>query len=142
MALLSIALTCSSTVIALELEPYLVKNLNTQVITDNFSDSTTFFEDFVSLDNELLFSANNGTVLGHELWRTDGTEDGTQLVRDIFEGSADSLPQEFVNIDGTVYFSARSELGRELWKSDGSFDGTVLARIIHKRRRTSFNPLI
>ena len=34
------------------------------------------------MNNELYFSADNGEH-GSELWKTDGTEDGTIMVKDI-----------------------------------------------------------
>ncbi|MEA5502279.1 ELWxxDGT repeat protein, partial [Halotia wernerae UHCC 0503] len=53
----------------------------------------------------------------------DGTPEGTVLVKDIKPGSGSSYPNKFVNINGTLYFTANS---RELWKSDGTTEGTVL----------------
>jgi len=85
---------------------------------------------FKSAGQFLFFSANNGTN-GNELWKTDGTEAGTVLVKDI-NLSGNSDPQNIENINGIVYFSADDGLyGNELWKSDGTEAGTILVKEIN-----------
>ena len=42
------------------------------------------------------------TVTGEELWRTDGTTAGTDLVADIYVGCASSRPSELKTFDGTT----------------------------------------
>ena len=44
----------------------------------------------------LFFDADDG-VNGRELWKSDGTAAGTQLVKDIFPGSASSTPFRLAN---------------------------------------------
>jgi ELWxxDGT repeat protein len=56
---------------------------------------------------------------GEELWKTDGTPDGT--VR-LFSGQVHDL----IDFNGTLYFAgSRPRGGYELWKSDGTAAGTV-----------------
>ncbi|BAY87535.1 hypothetical protein NIES267_70590 [Calothrix parasitica NIES-267] len=51
-----------------------------------------------------------------ELWKSDGTADGTVLVEDINPGSASSSPGGLTVFDGELYFSADDGVnGRELW---------------------------
>lgn len=66
--------------------------------------------------------------LGCELWRTDGTTGGTQLVRDIRPGTASSAPFGLIAAaSGLFYFAADDgSHGRELWRSDGTAAGTQL----------------
>jgi ELWxxDGT repeat protein len=74
----------------------------------------------------------NGTVLfaatddrGTELWRSDGTREGTWLIRDIYVGSGSSEPRDFVRLGNIIFFSAESAThGRELWVTDGQPSGT------------------
>jgi ELWxxDGT repeat protein len=64
--------------------------------------------------NGTLFFSNSG------LWKTDGTEEGTVLVKD---GSAAGVrPSYLTNVDGTLYFQSLDAL----WKSDGTESGTEL----------------
>lgn len=66
---------------------------------------------------EVLFSAAS-TTTGRELWRTDGTPEGTRLVVDINPGSASSLTGDFAPaiVGDQVFFAAEDGIhGRELW---------------------------
>ncbi|MCA9188219.1 MAG: hypothetical protein R3E01_14600 [Pirellulaceae bacterium] len=66
-----------------------------------------------------------------ELWRSDGTVDGTHIVRDIWPGAAGSAPLYLKNIRGKLYFSAEDgQHGRQLWRSDGTEIGTELVAIV------------
>ena len=68
------------------------------------------------MNGTLFFRANDGTN-GNELWKSDGTEAGTVLVKDIWAGTPSSWPDTLVNLNDTLYFSADDEIhGRELWQ--------------------------
>ncbi|MBC7967243.1 MAG: hypothetical protein H7Z17_15115, partial [Fuerstia sp.] len=83
------------------------------------------FRDFAILGNELFFSAK-GTA-GTELWKTNGTAIGTNLVLDIHPGAPDASPAEFYLFSGAVYFAATTAVsGRELWRTNGLAAGTSL----------------
>lgn len=59
-----------------------------------------------------------------ELWKTDGTTEGTVVVKDIFPDD-DARPYDLVNFGGKLYFFATApDSGTELWVSDGTSDGT------------------
>lgn len=80
-----------------------------------------------------LFSAGNKLYfqgltegLGHELWVSDGTEQGTRLVTDkIASGWESSFPVPLAQINGQLYFTAQAKGVRSLWRTDGSEVGTV-----------------
>jgi ELWxxDGT repeat protein len=73
-----------------------------------------------------LFAASDG-VLGQELWKSDGTEIGTAMVRDIHPGASGSHPAHLTYFDGMIYFQADDGTnGVELWRSDGSPGGTSM----------------
>lgn len=71
--------------------------------------------------DKLFFVANDGSS-GAELWSSDGTSAGTNLVADINttpDGSASSNPSNLTVIGNTLYFTADNSFrGTELWKAD------------------------
>jgi ELWxxDGT repeat protein len=65
--------------------------------------------------------------VGDEPWWSDGTPEGTYLLRDIRLGDASSAPRDLTELNGVLLFSAHTaEHGRELWRSDATGDGTFL----------------
>jgi ELWxxDGT repeat protein len=86
----------------------------------------------------LIYMVCNLPETGEELWRTDGTEAGTFLIKDILPGTGSSIP----NIQGTlgnkVLFIAEDKLnGREPWISDGTNTGTFLLKNIFSGKISS-----
>jgi ELWxxDGT repeat protein len=80
----------------------------------------------VVFNHRLYFAADDG-VDGRELWVSDGTAEGTHMVRDLASGPASSWPEQFVIAGGRLYFSADDAMhGRELWSTDGTEGGTRL----------------
>ena len=89
---------------------------------------------FVEFKDRLYFAAGNGTS-GQELFVSDGTAEGTQLVADIrsgdnrysFEYSYGSYPDNLVEFNNKLYFTADDgKNGNELFVSDGTAEGTQL----------------
>ena len=89
--------------------------------------------------NGILFFSADDSVHNRELWKSDGTEAGTVMVKDIHPdndvGSTwrGSHPTKLTNVNGTLFFSAGQtsqgyEPIRELWKSDGTEAGTVMVK--------------
>lgn len=87
--------------------------------------NNSFAEDFTVYDGNLYFRADGGTN-GKELWVSDGTENGTELFKDINPGSSNSLPSNFKEYNGKLYFSAKNGSGHGLWVTDGTDAGTVM----------------
>ena len=88
---------------------------------------------FTSIGRTLYFVAGYeyGSTIGVELWKSDGTEVGTFMVKDI-NPKGDSNPGPLINLNGTLYFSADDgSHGRELWRSDGTEQGTYLFKEIN-----------
>ena len=66
-------------------------------------------------------------MVGRELWKSDGTNAGTVLVKDISPDTYGyGYPDQLVNVNGTLFFTAADGAnGRELWKTDGTAAGTA-----------------
>jgi ELWxxDGT repeat protein len=86
-----------------------------------------------SVNGVAYLPADDGTGLGDELWRSDGTPGGTYMLKDINPGSASSSPGFALAGAGgsSFYFAAtRADVGIELFKSDGTEPGTQLVKNI------------
>jgi ELWxxDGT repeat protein len=89
---------------------------------------TYAFREMRAVGNTLYFTADDG-VHGTELWKTDGTPEGTVRVKDLRPGTTGSNPYDLAEVDGVLYFTAEDGVhGRELWRTDGTPEGTVLVR--------------
>lgn len=97
---------------------------------------------------EVWFSLDDGNS-GQELWRTDGTEEGTSRVIDLRPGASGSSPRGLVSVGGQVAFAADDGVrGRELWVTDGhtttclsdpdAVPGTSVTGILGAARGTVF----
>jgi ELWxxDGT repeat protein len=65
---------------------------------------------------ELYFSADDGGTYGTEVWRSDGTSEGTRIAVDLNPGNNSSWPQFYISIGEKLFFQGEtSEFGRELW---------------------------
>lgn len=96
-----------------------------------------WLHEFVEFAGALLFRGWDG-IHGWELWRTDGTTEGTSLVADICPGKCSSQPWELRPALGAVYFSALDpDHGMELWRTDGTGAGTELVVDIAPGDRSS-----
>ena len=59
----------------------------------------------------------NDGINGSELWRSDGTDDGTIMVKDISVGTEGSSPSFLTEVNGTLFLEANDGInGSELWK--------------------------
>ena len=73
------------------------------------------------------FFAASDAEHGEELWVTDGTAEGTHMVKDIVPGSGSSNPSYLGRLNDKVLFSAYTEdAGQETWVSDGTEAGTFM----------------
>jgi ELWxxDGT repeat protein len=86
-----------------------------------------------NVNGTLYFSPYDGTDgHGYELWKSDGTEAGTVMVKEITPGWQGSYPYNLTDVNGTLYFIA-IDYGAYvigLWKSDGTEAGTVMVKEI------------
>ncbi len=89
----------------------------------------------LTVGNKIYF-ASHDQDLGSELWVTDGTQQGTHIIKDInfLTWRGNSSPLELTQgPNGLLYFTANDlPAGRELWATDGTEAGT--------RRVADINP--
>lgn len=84
---------------------------------------------FISYNDKVYFTASDGVNNhGRELWVSDGSPEGTYLVKDIYPGnhSAFEIASSFCVYNGLLYFMANDGVhGNEMWVTDGTAEGTV-----------------
>lgn len=94
--------------------------------------SSLSFSSYIDVNGTLYFTANDG-IHGTELWKSDGTQAGTMMVKDINKYIDSSSVSNLTNVDGTLYFTANDGAqGQELWMSDGTEADTKLVKDIYK----------
>jgi ELWxxDGT repeat protein len=111
-------------------QPVLVKDINAGSGGGNIGSHP---RDLINFNDTLFFVPFDGDGNGLEIWKSDGTEAGTVLVKDITPGRSASNPTFLTTVNGMLFFSAnnrRNANGYELWKSDGSEAGTVMVKDI------------
>jgi ELWxxDGT repeat protein len=107
----------------------MVKDIRTGVDEDDDPLSASP-DDLIAFGSSLYFAADDGTN-GEELWKSNGTEAGTVMVKDILTGPSGSSPDNMMVAGGTLFFTATDGTnGDELWKSNGTEAGTVMVKDI------------
>lgn len=72
--------------------------------------------------NVLYFVAQD-EIHGLELWRSDGTINGTRIFKDIEPGPGSSAPANLTAVGNSLFFSAGPD--HRLWRTDGTEESTV-----------------
>ncbi len=94
----------------------------------------------LGVDDIRVFVTDDGTY-GSEAWRTDGTAQGTYLLKDINSTptASNSNTGDFIATGDTTFFLADDGWhGRELWRTDGILSGTVLVKDLTPGTRDSY----
>ena len=93
--------------------------------TDITFTCVTTLSDSVEHNGTLYFQASTNAT-GNELWKTDGSFSGTNLVKDIWAGTISSAPRGFFVHNETVHFYAQTSYTTNyLWETDGTASGTT-----------------
>lgn len=110
---------------------YLTTGLYLDVLHDQTGSSIYYYDDYTTVGDRYFFRARS-PGFGYELWVSDGTENGTVLVKDIYEGTSSSGLYHRTSFKNKLYFEADEGVyGDELWVSDGTEGGTYLLKDIN-----------
>jgi ELWxxDGT repeat protein len=104
-------------------------------VAGSTSDENLFF-----VHNDILYFTGIETPSNYELYRSDGTEAGTYLLKnigtDFSSFNTSSFPESYALLNNTVLFSSREGL----WKTDGTTTGTVKVKDDHPTDPFGFEP--
>jgi ELWxxDGT repeat protein len=78
---------------------------------------------FAVLGNSMLFAADDGTET--DLWKTDGTAAGTEIVKVLMPGTPTSAPSDFTTVGDKAFFAVTQGKTETLWVTDGTTGGTT-----------------
>ncbi len=110
--------------------------INLLPLKDINTETASFFMDqYAEAGAVTYFFGGTGNRNG--LWKTNGTESGTVLVRD-FSSSNYGGAQNLTVVGNTLYFTIYSGSGLELWKSNGTSAGTLLVKDIEAGANGSY----
>ena len=112
---------------------YLVKNFSSFSINAAVNIG---YKNSAIIDDVIYFAAHEKET-GRELWKSDGTEAGTQMIKDLTPGqnlrfdslAASSDLRNFFSFQNQVYFIKRNYENNQIWLTDGTEEGT---RIINE----------
>ncbi len=104
----------------------LVRDINTGAVAE----ISSFPEHLLTVGDKIFFTASQQGS-GRELWVSDGSGIGTQMLGDLCPGNCDSYPVLRGSTGGVLLFTAGvpNDQGQgELWRSDGTRKGTFVLR--------------
>lgn len=96
---------------------------------------------FISYQGFVYFAATDG-INGFQLWRTDGTPEGTTLFKNFSPGgNLHATDHSMTVLNGLLYLRGEDTThGDELWKTDGTVAGTVFLADIYSVSNNDADP--
>lgn len=105
-----------------------IGTLTTSAETPIISDLPSTISTPVVVGSQFYFTAASDTsTTGYEtqLWVSSGTQNSTAMVEDFSSISQASVPNNFLGVDGSLFFTVEGSDGLDqLWKSNGTSQGT------------------
>lgn len=104
-------------------KPYMVKEIGPGASGNQMGNPVTF-------GSQIIFTAND-SVHGKELWISNGTSSGTNLITDINPGLEFGAGLWLMKAGNKVFFEGNDNIhGSELWVTDGTATGTRMVKDI------------
>ena len=118
------------------------------MVKDIFAGQAAYYQGsnpqyLTAVGDTLFFNAKGAYPYGYELWKSDGTEAGTVMVKEIEPGynQYNGGARYLTAAGDTLYFTADDGIhGLELWKSDGTEAGTVMVKDLWPGNDSSGSP--
>lgn len=82
----------------------------------------------IVVHNNNLYFAFSDPQHGAELWKSDGTKAGTNMLLDITSGTGSAAPMNFAVANSYVFFTVLNAGKQDLWRTDGTTGGTIKLR--------------
>lgn len=112
------------------------------ILDDEWEDITIEIYNAKVVNDKAIFAINTFGKYGTELWTSDGTIEGTTILKDIYKYAADGVSNSqfcFEVIGNYLYFIGNSgQYGQEIWRTDGTVDGTHLVYDLKQNAAASF----
>ena len=92
------------------------------------------YSEFVILNDKAYFIVTDNDTGKLNIWRTDGTEAGTELFQNIGGNTYNNIISKLKVMGGNLYFAITtvgSLTQSKLWKTDGTVAGTILIKSIN-----------
>ncbi len=93
--------------------------------------------DFIVIQNTIFFEAKDNSTNVSALWKSDGTTNGTVLVKNINPNNNCQLFFISQTNNNILFWADDGIFGWELWKTDGSEEGTKLVKDINFATKSS-----
>ena len=124
--------------------PIFLANIGAYInLTDNSINNFNFQQAYsTEYNGKWYFIADDGTH-GVELWATNGTSGGTQIVKDINPGSPDGLEYDniaFYTTNGIYFTADNGSTGTEPFVTDGTATGTNPVADINTKSKVGSDP--
>lgn len=122
---------------------HIIKDISPGSGSPFFTSSDFRSASYTKAGNYVFFRATSAGF-GFEIWKTDGTEVNTLMVKDIKVGGGSSISEFplFLEFNNIFYFKANDGIhGEELWRSDGTNAGTYMVKDINLGSASSIERL-
>ncbi|GGD69656.1 hypothetical protein GCM10011514_37200 [Emticicia aquatilis] len=107
------------------------------------TESSFVFQKILGQTSNIIFFLAYDDIHGYEIWRTDGTQNGTFLLKDVNTEQASSSPKNIISAGNKIFFLARNEkTGVELWETDAITSATSLHHEFTIDSTQNFNGLV